>query len=122
MRRRNFIAGLGVAAALPLAARAQRQLPVIGMLNSGTVEPRRDQIEWFQRGLKEAGFTEGENVIIAKRSDVLSPRMIRIMGDLSGDWRRLDERIEHLLASAIVRMLRCRRRAAVREPGSKAVC
>lgn len=34
--------------------------------------------------------------ILAKRSDVLSPRMIRIMEDLSGDWRRLDERIEHL--------------------------
>jgi transposase len=27
---------------------------------------------------------------------VLSPRMIRIMEDLSGDWRRLDERIEHI--------------------------
>ena len=34
--------------------------------------------------------------ILAKRSDVLSPRMIRIMEDLSGDWRRLDERIEHV--------------------------
>ena len=34
--------------------------------------------------------------ILAKRSDVLSPRMIRIIGDLSGDWRRLDERIEHV--------------------------
>src|SRR4029079_10606251 len=31
-----------------------------------------------------------------KRSDVLSPRMIRIIGDLSTDWRRLDERIEHV--------------------------
>jgi phage FluMu protein gp41 len=51
----------------PIAARAQRQLPVIGILNSGAVEPRRDQIEWFQRGLKEAGFAEGENVIIVKR-------------------------------------------------------
>jgi hypothetical protein len=29
---------------------------------------------------------------LAKRGDVLSPRMIRIMEDLSGDWRRLDER------------------------------
>ena len=34
--------------------------------------------------------------ILAKRSDVLSPRMIRTMEDLSGDWRRLDERIEHV--------------------------
>src|SRR6202007_532969 len=32
--------------------------------------------------------------ILAKRTDVLSPRMIRIVADLSGDWRRLDERIE----------------------------
>jgi transposase len=36
--------------------------------------------------------------ILAKRSDVLSPRMIRVMEDLSGDWRRLDERIEHITA------------------------
>src|ERR1700716_4259198 len=34
--------------------------------------------------------------IMAKRSDVLSPRMIRIIGDLSADWRCLDERIEHV--------------------------
>jgi putative ABC transport system substrate-binding protein len=66
MKRREFILALGGAAAWPLAARAQRQLPVIGMLNSGTAEPRRDQIEWFQRGLKEAGFVPGENVTIVK--------------------------------------------------------
>jgi transposase len=34
--------------------------------------------------------------ILAKRTDVLSPRMLRIVEDLSGDWRRLDERIEGL--------------------------
>jgi transposase len=34
--------------------------------------------------------------ILAKRNDVLSPLMIRVMEDLSGDWRRLDERIEHV--------------------------
>ena len=34
--------------------------------------------------------------ILAKRTDVLSPRMTRIVEDLSGDWRRLDERIEHV--------------------------
>ena len=34
--------------------------------------------------------------ILAKRIDVLSPRMIRIIEDLSGDWRHVDERIEHV--------------------------
>src|SRR5580700_11240569 len=34
--------------------------------------------------------------ILAKRSDVLSPRMMRIIGELAGDWHRLDERIEGL--------------------------
>src|SRR5262245_51998401 len=33
---------------------------------------------------------------LAKRSDVLSPRMMRIIEGLAGDWRRLDERIESL--------------------------
>ena len=36
--------------------------------------------------------------ILAKRSDVLSLRMMRIIEDLAGDWRRLDERIEGLSA------------------------
>src|ERR1700683_5316914 len=31
--------------------------------------------------------------ILAKRSDVLSPRMMRIIEELAGDWHRLDERI-----------------------------
>ncbi len=34
--------------------------------------------------------------VLAKRTDVLSSRIIRIIEDLSGDWRRLDERIEHV--------------------------
>jgi len=34
--------------------------------------------------------------ILARPCDVLSPRMLRIIEDLAGDWRRLDERIEGL--------------------------
>jgi hypothetical protein len=34
--------------------------------------------------------------ILATRSDVLSPRMMRIIEELAGDWRRLDERIDGL--------------------------
>jgi transposase len=34
--------------------------------------------------------------ILAMPSDVLSPRMVRVVEDLAGDWRRLDERIQAL--------------------------
>jgi transposase len=34
--------------------------------------------------------------ILAKRTDVLSPRMVRIVADLASDWRQLDERIENV--------------------------
>ena len=34
--------------------------------------------------------------ILATPPDVLSPRMVRVIEDLAGDWRRLDERIDGL--------------------------
>jgi transposase len=34
--------------------------------------------------------------ILAKRTDVLSPRMLHVIEGLAGDWRRLDERIDAL--------------------------
>ena len=40
--------------------------------------------------------------ILATRSDVLSPRMLRVIEDLAGDWRRLDERIEGLSSEIAV--------------------
>src|SRR3954470_20902857 len=36
--------------------------------------------------------------ILATPGDLLSPRMVRVIEDLAGDWRRLDDRIEHLSA------------------------
>jgi transposase len=35
-------------------------------------------------------------IILTTRSDVLSPRMLRIIKELAGDWRQLDQRIESL--------------------------
>jgi transposase len=35
-------------------------------------------------------------IILASRTDMLSPRMLHVVEDLAGDWRRLDERIETL--------------------------
>jgi putative ABC transport system substrate-binding protein len=67
MRRREFIAGLG-AAARPLAARAQQPvLPVVGYLNSETLETYREYFTAFHRGLNDTGFVEGRDVLIEYR-------------------------------------------------------
>jgi len=68
MRRREFIAGLGSAAAWPVVAWAQRPaLPVIGILGSTTAEGSTTARAAFMQGLKEAGFIEGQNVAIEAR-------------------------------------------------------
>jgi putative tryptophan/tyrosine transport system substrate-binding protein len=67
MRRREFIAGLGSAAAWPLAGGAQqRAMPVIGFL--GATSPESSTVlAPFLLGLKEAGFVDGQNVTIEYR-------------------------------------------------------
>jgi putative tryptophan/tyrosine transport system substrate-binding protein len=66
MRRREFITLLGSVAALPFAARAQQQLPVVGWLNSGVAgDPFFMSLaSAFRAGLKDAGYVEGQNVVI----------------------------------------------------------
>jgi putative ABC transport system substrate-binding protein len=68
MKRREFIALLGGAAAWPLRARAQKPgLPIIGFLNGGTPEGYADMVAAFHQGLKEVGYVIGENVGIEYR-------------------------------------------------------
>src|SRR6516165_1745748 len=67
MKRREFITLLGTAAVWPLAAQAQQPLPVIGVLHGASPVAWMDQLRGFHRGLKDAGFVEGENVVIVYR-------------------------------------------------------
>src|SRR5262245_5430453 len=69
MRRRDFIklvVGSGVS--WPLTSRAQQTaMPVIGFLNSGSPETFPRTVSAFLQGLKEAGYVDGQNVVIEYR-------------------------------------------------------
>jgi len=75
MKRREFIAGLGSAAAWPLAVRAQQPDRVrrVGMLMVGDEnDPVRGTKGWlstFTRGLAELGWTDGRNLRMEVRWD-----------------------------------------------------
>ncbi len=70
MRRREFIALVGgAAAACPLRpVRAQQPaVPVVGWLNPRPLVATRQLLDDFRKGLGEAGFVEGKNVMIKLR-------------------------------------------------------
>jgi len=76
MRRREFIALLGGAAAWPLSAHAQQgagppsqsaTVPLVGFLNSASPDTYRFNADSFREGLAQAGFVEGRNVRIEER-------------------------------------------------------
>jgi putative ABC transport system substrate-binding protein len=69
MRRRDFLSALGGAAASwPLGARAQQAAPpVVGFMSGRSAPDSAHLVAAFREGLGEAGFVDGQNVIIEFR-------------------------------------------------------
>jgi putative ABC transport system substrate-binding protein len=84
MRRREFIALISGATVWPLAARAQQpDMPVIGLLNSGSAKEYAGRLKWYFEGLQAAGFTEGKNVKVEYRwADGDSSKLPAMAADL----------------------------------------
>ena len=69
MRRRELVVMLAAGmVAWPLVAPAQQSAPpIIGFLHAASPSPIKDRLDAFRAGLKEGGYTEGQNIAIEYR-------------------------------------------------------
>ncbi len=88
---------------VPLKSADQLDLQALHRVRSRLIGQRTAVINQIRGFLLEHGLTVRQGPaalrralpdILAKRTDVLSPRMVRLIEDLADDWRRLDARID----------------------------
>jgi len=85
MRRREFITLLCGAAALPLTARAQSAMPVVGYLGAESPIAFASRVKTFRQGLGETGYVEGRNIAIEFRwAEGQHNRLSALAADLVG--------------------------------------
>ena len=87
MKRREFIAGIVGAAAMPLAARAQERVRRIGVLsNPGPDDAEmQSRIATLVQGLQQLGWTVGRNLQIDYRWSHGDAERLRVMRQ---NWSR----------------------------------
>src|SRR6202051_3812592 len=90
---------------VPIKTDDQLDLQALHRVRSRLVGQRTAVINQIRGFLLERGIAVRQGLrflrhqlpdILATRTDVLSPRMVRIVEDLVGDWSHLDERIENV--------------------------
>ena len=90
---------------VPVKTDDQLDLQALHRVRSRLISERTAVINQIRGFLLEHGIPVRQGLrflrqqlpdILAKRIDVLSSRIIRIIEDFSGDWRRLDERIKNV--------------------------
>ena len=67
MRRREFLGGFCGAAAMPIVARAQQAMPVVGYIGLGSQASGAHMMSVVRHALAEAGYVEGRTVAIEPR-------------------------------------------------------
>ena len=88
---------------VPLKSGEQLELQALHRVRSRLVGQRTAVINQIRGFLLEHGIAVRQGAarlrqalptILAQRGDVLTPRLVHLLEDLSGDWRQLDTRIE----------------------------
>ena len=107
MKRREFIAGLGGAAAWPVVARGQ-QLKTIGYFGATSAAAERSRTDAFVQRLNELGWIEGQTVAIEYRwAEGRAERFPEIAAGL------LQHRVDVIVATSIAATLACKEATAV---------
>jgi len=83
MRRREFITFLGVTAAWPVAARAQRspnKIPFVGVLwHAGSAEEEDVYLSVLRKAFRDLGYIEGKNIQLEHRFPAENPDRFRTL-------------------------------------------